>query len=143
MWYDALEIARFIITICTQSDKPVSNLKLQKMLYFIWVDYFKQTGRWLFHDDICAWQLGPVVPKAYYEYCSYAGRPISAVYAYAVNEEDRNILKNIIERYINIPANVLVNRTHNPGTAWDVIYSGGAGNREVIPFRLIIEREAG
>lgn len=62
MWYDAAEVAKFIITECFKSNIAISNLKLQKMLYFLWVDFFKKTGRRLFMDDFCAWQLGPVVP---------------------------------------------------------------------------------
>lgn len=57
MLYSALEIARYIITECTHRQKPLSNLKLQKILYFIWVDFFRISGRFIFYDDICAWQL--------------------------------------------------------------------------------------
>lgn len=141
MWYDAMEIARYIITQCFNLGKPVSNLKLQKMLYFLWVDFYKRTGRMLFCDGICAWQLGPVVPEVYYEYCSYAGKPICGVYATGLEPEDAKVLDTIISEYIDIPANVLVGRTHAPGTAWDIIYQNGAGNRNIIPFDLIIKKE--
>ena len=143
MWYDALEVARYIISRCTQLDKPISNLKLQKMIYFVWVDFYKKTRRKLFLDDICAWQLGPVVPTVYYEYCSYAGRPISAVYSVEIEEKDTTILDEIINQYIDVSPNTLVNRTHALGTAWSEIYAGGKGNRKVIPFSLILDKEVG
>lgn len=143
MWYGALEIARYIITKCYELGEPTSNLKLQKMLYFLWVDFFKATGRRLFCDNICAWQLGPVVPEVYYEYCSYAGKPIRAMYSVDIEYEDIEILNRIIYEYIDIPANVLVGRTHAPGTAWDLIYQNGAGNRKIIPYDLIIKKEVG
>lgn len=143
MWYSAKEIARYIITRCFDLDQPVSNLKLQKMLYFLWVDFYKQTGRMLFFDNICAWQLGPVIPDVYYEYCSYAGRPILGRYATGVNHEDKNRLNSIISNYINVPANVLVDKTHAEGTAWDSVYKNGEGNRNIIPFDLIIKKEVG
>lgn len=141
MWYDAIEIARYIISECFKKNVSISNLKLQKMLYFLWVDYYKETRRALFFDDICAWQLGPVVPNVYYEYCSYAGRPIVEDYSSSISKVDEDILNRIIINYLSVPANVLVNKTHKKGSPWDIIYRNGAGNRNVIPFELIIEKE--
>lgn len=143
MWYNVTEIARYIITRCSELQRPVSNLKLQKMLYFLWVEFYKKTGRMLFIENIYAWQLGPVVPEVYYEYCSYAGRPIIGVYNSAINSEDIAILNSIIEQYVYVSASELVNRTHARGTAWDSVYRDGAGNRNIIPFDLIIAKEAG
>ncbi len=144
MLYTASDIAKYIISYCSSRNRPISNLKLQKVLYFTWVDYFRETGTALFLDDICAWQLGPVVPDVYYDYCSYGGRPIYLTYngiEDEISERDEAILNEIIERYIDIPASTLVNKTHRSGTAWDYIYGGGTGNRDVIPFSLIKDKE--
>lgn len=65
-----------IVSYCSNKKQPISNLKLQKILYYAWIDYYKRTGNALFLNDICAWQLGPVIPDVYYEFCSYAGTPI-------------------------------------------------------------------
>lgn len=143
MWYSALEIARYVITSCFYKNKPISNLKLQKMLYFVWIEFYRNTGRMLFRDNICAWQLGPVVPEVYYEYCFYAGSPLCLSYSSEIEEMDREILDPIISDYMPIPANVLVDRTHAPGSAWDIIYANGSGNRQIIPFDLIIRKEVG
>lgn len=143
MWYSAMEIAEYIITACYNLDNPISNLKLQKMLYYLWVDFYKLTGRRLFLDNICAWQLGPVVPEVYYEFCSYAGNPIRLIYFITISEADVEILSGIVNKYLPIPANELVNETHASGSAWDIIYQNGLGNRKVIPFDLIIAKEVG
>ncbi len=71
--YPAQYVADYTISYCTRAKKPISNLKLQKMLYFLWVDYYKKTKCELYLDDICAWKLGPVVPNVYYNFCLYAG----------------------------------------------------------------------
>lgn len=142
MWYSALEVARYVITKCSEAGKPVSNLKLQKMLYFLWVEFYRQTGRTLFYDDICAWQFGPVVPEVYYEYCSYAGRPINVIYHTTdISPRDRRVLDGIIDEYMEVPVNTLINRTHALGTAWDLTYRNGMGNRRTIPFDLIRTKE--
>lgn len=141
MLYNANDVARYLVTQCYNKNYPISNLKLQKMLYFAWVDYYKETSAPLFFDNICAWQLGPVVPEVYYEYCSYGGRPICEISESTITKADSAILDNIIDKYINIPASTLVNMTHKHGTAWDIIFNGGYGNRDIIPFSLIKERE--
>ena len=41
MTYTAKNIAHYIVTYCEKKNRPVSNLKLQKMLYFLWIEYFK------------------------------------------------------------------------------------------------------
>lgn len=142
MWYNVLEVAKYIISRCSELGNPVSNLKLQKMLYFVWIEFYKRTGRTLFFDDICAWQLGPVIPTVYYEFCQYAGQPIFAFYSTEINKEDKFMLDEIIDEFINVPAHELVQRTHRKGTAWDEVYQNGAGNRKVIPYSLIKERDA-
>lgn len=141
MLYNALDVAKYIISFCFANAKPVSNLKLQKVLYFTWVDFFNESGKPLFLDDICAWQLGPVIPDVYYEYCSYGGRPICVPFKQSLGEEDSLLLNRIIGNYMDVPASTLVNITHAKGSAWDVVYRNGCGNREVIPYSLIRQIE--
>lgn len=112
MAYTALEITKYMISYCTQHKKPISNLKLQKMLYYAWIDYFKETSRELFFDRIFAWQLGPVVPEAYYEFCSYVEKPITKKYSIELDDTDKAIIDSIIEKYIPITIGVLVSRSH-------------------------------
>lgn len=66
--YDVSDVARFIVRKYIADGNPVTNMKLQKMLYYAWVRYYKQFGEYLFRDDIYAWKYGPVVPKVYREY---------------------------------------------------------------------------
>lgn len=143
MSYRVIDVADYIISRAYQCEKPISNLKLQKMLYYAWVDFYKKTSQHLFYESICAWPLGPVVPEVYNEYCSYGGRPIRLILENTdIKGSDSYILNQIIDKYIDIPASVLVNQTHTPGGAWDTIYKNGSGNREAIPFSLINECEA-
>ena len=39
--YKAQEVAKYVVGECTRNGKPVDNMKLQKMLYFLWIDYYK------------------------------------------------------------------------------------------------------
>lgn len=141
MTYSAQDVANYTVSYCTKQNSPISNLKLQKLLYFMWVDYYKKSGQSLFLDDICAWKLGPVVPSVYYEFCSYAGMPISLTLENSIDGSDILVLNEIIDQYLPKAASTLVDRTHKKGTPWDVIYQDGFGNREVIPFGLIKKLE--
>jgi uncharacterized phage-associated protein len=49
----------------------LTNLKLQKLLYYIQVLSLKRTGKPLFNDKIEAWDYGAVVPEIYYQYQSF------------------------------------------------------------------------
>ena len=141
MAYKAIEVAKYIVSYCTNKQCPISNLKLQKILYYAWINYYKEKKEYLFYDPICAWQLGPVVPETYYEFCSYAGIPIFHSYSVDIKEKDSAILNRTIEKYIPYMASTLVNQTHEQGKPWDLIYKNGAGARDEIPFSMIIELE--
>ena len=144
MAFQVMDVARYIINYCTEQVIFVSNLKLQKMLYYLWIDYYQNTNEYLFDEDICAWPFGPVVPNVYYEYCSYAGTPIAKKYDDLNNIFNNDItieINNLINKYIDCTPNQLVNKSHESGLPWDIIYNQNKGYKEIIPFDLIVELE--
>ncbi len=141
MTYQAMDVAKYIISYCNNEGMPVSNLKLQKMLYYAWVDYYKNCRRYLFREDICAWHLGPVVPDVYYVMSLFGGRPIDRSFNSDISERDIGILNGIIDKYNRYSASALVDMTHRRGTAWHEVYDDKKGERRVIPFELIVKRE--
>ena len=74
--YDAVSVAKYVINYCMKKAAPVTNLKLQKILYYLWIEFYKATGKPLFNNTIRAWPLGPVVPDVYDRFCAYGGLPI-------------------------------------------------------------------
>ena len=80
--YGALDLSKYIVAKCIEDGLPISNLQLQKILYYIQKDFLKR-DEMAFPDDIEAWQFGPVVPNVYYYYCGY-GR--------GYTERDREII---------------------------------------------------
>lgn len=65
--YNVLEIAHKILNKATQTEfeEPISNLKLQKLLYYMQGFHLAYFDTPLFDDDIEAWMYGPVVPCVY------------------------------------------------------------------------------
>lgn len=66
--FPALTIAKWFIAWAEAEDEELSNLKLQKLLYYAQGYYLAHYDRPLFLDQIQAWSHGPVVPAVYYEY---------------------------------------------------------------------------
>lgn len=74
--YDALTIAKWFIAWAEAEEEELSNLKLQKLLYYAQGHYVTDSGASLFRDDIQAWSHGPVVPEVYHSYKSSGGSTI-------------------------------------------------------------------
>ncbi len=70
---NTLELAKYIFK---HSNKELSNLELQKTLYFTELDYIKKFDKHLVFDDFEAWKYGPVAREVYYEYRNYGANPI-------------------------------------------------------------------
>lgn len=141
MLYSAISVAKRIVTYCNQKGRPVSNLKLQKLLYYVWIGYYRQNSTELFFENMHAWQLGPVVPSVYYEFSPYAGMPIRQNYADECSPEDTVIIDKIVNDYIDYSAAELVSMTHEKGKPWDLVYRNGEGTRQPIKFSLITRLE--
>lgn len=135
--YEALDIAKYVISKCTAENSPISNLQLQKILYFIQKDFLVNFNRPLFQDEIEAWPFGPVVSTVYYNYCGFGSMSISKKYEISIDNTDQIIVDRIVlEKRVKNPWD-LVEETHAPGRAWALIYREGAGNRKVISKDLI------
>ena len=77
--YTAIDLSKYIVLKCIQDEHPISNLQLQKILYYIQKDFLSRDDL-AFSDSIEAWQFGPVVPNVYYYYCGYGAMPISLIH---------------------------------------------------------------
>lgn len=143
MAYSAVELSKYIITKCARDNKPISNLQLQKILYFIQKEYLQKKGVPAFDDPIEAWRFGPVVPEAYYFFCGSGAMPITDVYedANIDNVTDRALIDKIVEDKRELSPWKLVEETHKEGCAWDRVYQHGLGNRKEIPIGWIREDE--
>ncbi|MCI9179620.1 MAG: DUF4065 domain-containing protein [Lachnospiraceae bacterium] len=134
--YLALEIAKYIIDKCTKDNCPISNLQLQKILYYIQREFLQQ-GEIAFPEEIEAWQFGPVVPEVYRQYCGFGALPIRMRYMVRIELDDIRMINPIIEKKRILNPWDMVSDTHSSGKAWDLIYRDGAGDHQVIPQELI------
>ncbi|MBD3342770.1 MAG: DUF4065 domain-containing protein [Candidatus Lokiarchaeota archaeon] len=73
----AKTVADFIIHFYHLHGDCITNLKLQKLLYFAQGWYIALYDELLFEDEIQAWVHGPVVYTVYNEFKSFGSNPIT------------------------------------------------------------------
>ena len=78
MAYSAIEISNYLVsqTNPDEGGELLSNMKLQKLLYYCQGLYYAKFKKPLFKDDIFAWQYGPVVPSVYHNFKQYGASGI-------------------------------------------------------------------
>lgn len=98
----------------------ISNLKLQKLLYYAQGCFLAITGKPLFDDAILAWQHGPVVEKVYHEYKHNGAEGISFDEDFdfsGFTTEENELLSEVYNVFGQYSAWKLRNMTHEE-TPW-------------------------
>ncbi|HEB7550037.1 TPA: DUF4065 domain-containing protein [Campylobacter coli] len=118
----AENVAKHIINYCLSIDNPISNLQLQKILYFIDIYHLIRTNKRLIEDEnFKAWDYGPVIENIYRKYSFFASNPIN-IYQDFTEEFDENIrgeLYGYIDKLSKIYPSVLVEKSHESDSPWD------------------------
>ncbi len=93
----------------------VTNLKLQKLLYFAQAAKLVRDKEPLFNESILAWKYGPVVGELYHELKKYGSDIIPEDYAADmsdISKDDQVILDQIWNKLSEASASRLVEITH-------------------------------
>lgn len=152
MSYNVLDVCRHVINYSNEKDYGISNLKLQKILYFIQA-YFLISSKDhspCFNDKIEAWDFGPVIPKAYHEYKQYGSGDIPTISSYflfdekniwntkrvsfednTITDKDKSIINKVIDKFSNYSATDLVTLTHKQ-SPWIDAYATYQNNEVTI-----------
>lgn len=131
--------ANYLIYIMSDAFDDVTNMKLNKLLYYAQGHYLSKYGTPLFSDPIEAWDHGPVVPAVYSAYKRYGDRPITGYdqsTISAVTPQVSDILFGVARNYGKFSASALRNMTHVIDSPWDQVYHKGQAHTE-IPLSLI------
>ncbi len=130
----ALEAANYLVYLMKGAVDDLSNMKLNKLLYYAQGQCLKQTGEPLFNDDIEAWQYGPLIKNVYQRYRSFGNEPITEcddAAAKSIGKQVATLLLNTAREYGRFSAFELKDKTHEKNGPWDTTYSK-CGNRAVI-----------
>lgn len=129
--YSALSVANYIIDYCNSKGRGVSNLKLQKILYFVQAEFLVSTHAPCFNDPIEAWDFGPVVPSVYHKYKIYGAGIIpfssEAWPSERILDRDKKTIVSMVEQALPYSASQLVEITHSHDP-WKNSYIRGYNN---------------
>ena len=126
----ALDVSKYIICLAQRNGDIITNLKLQKLLYYAQAWYLvNNNNSKLFEDDIEAWQYGPVVPKVYNEFKSFGRKPIILDCDLErdfpdLSEDDKHYLNEFCEAFFRFSATELVAMTHQEKPWIEAINNG-------------------
>lgn len=135
--YKAQNIATYIIQYATNKGKNITNLKLQKVLYYVQGYFLKEYEKPAFNDEIKNWTYGPVVPSVYYNYCSYGSEPLkendNETFGFLSNDH-KKLLNNVINSCLDIPSFKLVEQTHSEAPWKNSSWSGLISRESILKY---------
>jgi len=130
--YKAQDIAKWFLANEDCIPDEITNMKLQKLLYYAQGTFLAMTDKPLFDDDICKWPYGPVVPNVYYQYNSFGDRKITDyTNPPEVTETDDFLLHQVCELFGVHSAWQLSEMTHKE-RPWMITADGRAIDKKVI-----------
>ena len=112
--YGAIEVANYIIEYEHSQKRIISNLKLQKLLYFVQALFIRVKDEVCFKDKIIAWSFGPVVVNVYHAYKYYGGLDITKLkddVNICIDQEHKKVINEVLEKFADTPFYELVDIT--------------------------------
>ncbi len=118
--FKAIDIARKLLltakrdSVIEGQGELMSNMKLQKMLYYEQGFHLAVFGTPLFEEDIEAWMYGPVVPAVYevYKDYGYNGIDPGKVEEVSLSDREQALFDEVYKVYGAYSAIGLMNMTH-------------------------------
>lgn len=125
---EVLNVANYIID--NWSDKfEITNLKLNKLVYYSQVESLRKCNRPLFDDIVEAWQYGPVEPAVYRAFSLNGRSRIRKSTGLAIlDETSKKLVDSVMDRLGMLSAFDLVTLSHKPDGAWASVYSPNMDN---------------
>lgn len=121
--FQAKQIASYFIKKSdSKSENDLTNLKIQKILYFTQAEYYQKNNEALFLDSIEAWELGPVVSNVY-QWLRGCGAYTISTFDVEIDFSDitdkiQKFLDEVWDKYSKYSASYLVEKTHDPNGPW-------------------------
>lgn len=118
----SIDVANYLIV--EYGDRVrLTNLSINKLVYYCQVESLRLLGRPLFTDRIEAWEYGPVEPAVYHAFKSYGRSAIHspAMTIGAVNTpsaKETSVINSTMKKYGDLTAYDLVELSHRKGGAW-------------------------
>ena len=119
MAYNAIDIAKKIVCKTdVEHGDTLSNLKLQKLLYYMQGFHLAFFDEPFFNESIEAWTYGPVVPVVFQEFKRYKKRSINPDNYHddlVLTDDEQQMFDMVYSEYNRYSAVALMNMTHTEG----------------------------
>jgi uncharacterized phage-associated protein len=116
----------------------ITNLKLQKMLFFADAVNLALNDKPLMEEDFEAWSLGPVIKSVYDTYKTRNREPIQLTDNDIHDKDLEAFLTEVWKTFGKYSASELVNLSHELGSPWKRYYDESSPNK-IIPKEEIKE----
>lgn len=140
----ALIIASRFIELGIGQNKPVTPMKLQKLIYLAHGIHLARFNAPLINEDIEAWSYGPVIRTVYDTFKIWGNRPITEIPEIELRIGGRifqshlDIFTDDVEETIQLAWNIakdlsgeqLSNWSHSNGSPWQRTFTG-IGNKNI------------
>lgn len=126
---DSRAVANWFIRRAEQDGgRALSNMQLQKLVYFAHGWGMALHHHPLIRDEVQAWEFGPVIPPLYRALAKWGADPVVKSIAdipedFQPYEED--VLDQVYSAYATYPASTLSSLTHREGTPWAKTFEPG------------------
>jgi len=108
------QVARFFVKTANESGDVITNLELQKLVYYAQAWHLALYERPLFDDAIEAWVHGPVVRSLYSKYKGFGAGPIvKQVHSLSIPSRVERHLQDVLLAYGHLSAFQLEHLTHS------------------------------
>ena len=153
--YSAIDIAKRFLELAQPEGIGLTNMKLQKLVFFSQVVSLKMFGQPVHSNASLAWDFGPVVRELYdlvhdlaaprtNKQIFLSDASVCAAFDRAVKIDDIEVLgltRAVWNRFKGWTAYQLSELTHRPGSPWATVYA--RAQYAVIPLELIAEKGFG
>lgn len=136
--YPAITVANALIAL-TDPEKgdTTSNLKVQKLLYYVQGVHLALYKVPLFNEEVVSWQYGPVVPEVYNEFKTYGSGAIESPenFDFSIFEKETlEVLTEVHTVYGQFSAIKLMNMTHDEPPYNNTPLKGVISHDELIQY---------
>lgn len=144
----ALDVANYFLSLCDENAGDlISNLKLQKLLYYAQGFRLALSNGPLFDDPIEAWTHGPVVPTVYHAFKKHGSNALPAPENLDLSVFDdgtKSHLDEVYKVYGQFSAWKLANMTHEEPPWKDMAATKGVISHDALKryFKTQVSDEA-
>lgn len=134
-----LDVGKYFIHLANQDKKPITNKKLQKLVYYSQAWSLVLNDKKLFSEPIEAWVHGPAVRSLYVQYKNFGFSPITEdvdVSSISLSADNKKLLDEVWKVYGKLDAGYLEMLTHSE-QPWQEARNGlqsySNSNNEITP----------